>query len=209
MNYQPQERPPFVMFELRAVEDREASVKAGHLICKDVAFALITPMGSKDQVEAVASEWLDMLKKEVAGGRFSQQWLANFEAAFKAWEDGNDLPANGVAIRNWPPATPAEVKMLQDLKILTVEDLANSNEAALSAIGIGGRQLRERARAWLQIAAAGAPAEELSALRQQVAEAQAQNENLLAQMQTMRAELDKVSQGAAPQPTTKAPTQKL
>ena len=37
-----QARPPYVQFELRAVEDRNASLEAGHYIAKDVAFDRFT-----------------------------------------------------------------------------------------------------------------------------------------------------------------------
>lgn len=200
MQFQTQERPPYVIFELRAVEDREASLKAGHPVYKDIPFALVTPMGSKDQIEAVAEDWLAMLKEEVRSGRFPQQWLEGFQSAFKAWQEGEEVPANGTAIRNWPPATPAEVKMLQDLKILTVEDLANANESLLSTIGIGGRQLRERARAWLTVAAAGAPAEELAALKKQLEEKDARLEELAAQVKALSSD-----KGKAEGPTNAKP----
>ena len=42
-----QARPPYVQFEMRAVEDRQASIDAGHYVAKDVAYAIITPAGSR------------------------------------------------------------------------------------------------------------------------------------------------------------------
>lgn len=192
MQFQTQERPPFVIFELRAVEDRQASIKAGHAVYSDVPFALVTPMGSKDQVEFIAEDWLKMLSDEVRNGRFPRTWLEGFKASFKGWQEGVEVPPNGTAIRNWPPATPAEVKMLQDLKILTVEDLANANESLLTAIGIGGRQLRERARAWLTVAAAGAPAEELSAMREELSAKDARIQELSAQVKELSEAMEKL-----------------
>lgn len=200
MQFQTQERPPFVIFELRAVEDRQASIKAGHAVYTDVPFALVTPMGSKDQVEFVAEDWLKMLADEVRNGRFPQTWLEGFKLSFKGWQEGVEVPPNGTAIRNWPPATPAEVKMLQDLKILTVEDLANANESLLTAIGIGGRQLRERARAWLTVAAAGAPAEELSAMKKELEEKDARIKELTDQVTKLKAQ-SKQSESSASKPS--------
>ena len=47
-------RPPFVMFETRALPDRAATEKAGIMQYKNVNFALITPAGSRDVVEKIA-----------------------------------------------------------------------------------------------------------------------------------------------------------
>lgn len=63
-------RPPYVMFETRAVEDRAASLEKGHYVTRDVDYAIITPMGSKDRTERVIKEWFDQLQQQVAEGRF-------------------------------------------------------------------------------------------------------------------------------------------
>ena len=50
-----QDRPPFVNFEVRAEEDRTASIEQGHYVAVDVDYALITPAGSRDCVERKVS----------------------------------------------------------------------------------------------------------------------------------------------------------
>ena len=127
-------RPPYVTFELRAVEDREASIAAGHFVAKDVAYAIITPQGSKDRIERVAAEWFSQLEQQSREDRFPSEWLRAFKAAFKDWQEGHEPAVNGTDVRNWPAASPAQVKALLDVKVRTVEDLAAANEETIGRL---------------------------------------------------------------------------
>lgn len=143
------ERPPYVVFEVQAVEDRNASIAAGHYVSKDVVFAVITPQGSKDRLPRVATEWLEMLKAQVQEGRFPDEWYRAFQRAHDAYLQGQELPENGTAVKNWPGASPAQVQTLLNFGLRTVEDLAAANEEALSRLGMGGRALKQKAVEWL------------------------------------------------------------
>lgn len=159
-------RPPYVMFETRAVEDRAASLEKGHYVTRDVDYAIITPMGSKDRTERVIKEWFDQLQQQVAEGRFPREWRTEFMAAHAAWKEGRELPLSGTAILTWPVASPTQVKQLLDAKVRTVEDLAQANEETLAMLGMGGRALKDKAVSWLQSAGStGKTTEELTALR--------------------------------------------
>ena len=45
-----QARPPHVVYERRAEEDRTASIEQGRYVSRDVDYAIVTPAGSKDRV---------------------------------------------------------------------------------------------------------------------------------------------------------------
>lgn len=161
-----QARPPFVQFEYRAVEDRTASIEQGCYVSKDVAFAIITPAGSKDRTEKIAEEWLANMRQEVQQERLPQEWFNHYKTLYAAWKEGREAPETGVAIRNWPVASPAQVEMLLNLRIRTVEDLANANEEAISRMGMGGRALKQKAVDWLASAAStGKSVEAAASLR--------------------------------------------
>lgn len=180
------DRPPYVTFEVRAEEDRTKSLEAGHFVAKDVVYALVTPMGSKDRLERVASEWLDKLRQDTAEGRFPQEWLQHFVNAHKAFIEGNEAPLSGTAIANWPPVSPAQVKTLQGLHVRTVEDLAAANEEVLGRIGMGGRALKQRAIDWLASAKdVGKVGEEISAMRVANEDLARRNEELQTQLQEL------------------------
>lgn len=50
-----QARPPHVVYERRAEEDRTAPIEQGRYVSRDVDYAIVTPAGSKDRVERVVT----------------------------------------------------------------------------------------------------------------------------------------------------------
>ena len=163
-------RPPFVMFETRALPDRAATEKAGVMQYKNVNFALITPAGSKDVVEKIADEWFLQIKKQAMEGNYPAEWVPYFELRYAEWKKGNEMPDNGTPLKMWPVATPADIAVLHAAKIFTVEDLAALPESGFQAIGMGARVLREKAQAWLGSGDKGKHAEQITALQVQVRE---------------------------------------
>lgn len=195
-----QERPPFVTFEVRAEEDRQASIDAGHYVTKDVDYALITPAGSKDRVERVASEWFVYLARQVDEGRFPAAWLDAFKSKYEAWKKGQEVPVSGTSVRQWNVLSPSQCKNLLDLHILTIEDLAAANEESLARLGMGGRDLQRRAREWLAASGdVGKVSERASALA-------AENEALKSRVAAMEAQIAQIAaaQTAPGRPTARA-----
>ena len=93
------ERPPYVAFETRPVENRTKSLAAenGLPVYDDVPFAIITPPGSKDQIERVAADWFAEKAAQVRAGRWPSEWHQAFKGAFDAWQQ--DLEAVGLPPR--------------------------------------------------------------------------------------------------------------
>lgn len=183
-------RPPFVTFEMKAEEDRAASIEAGYYKTKDVAYALITPQGSKDRIEREVTSWLAGMRQSVQEGRFPQEWLRNFEENYKAWKEGRELPLNGTPLLTWPVASPSQVKAVIDMGIRTVEDLASANEEAIMRIGMGGRALKDKAVSWLKAASStGKVTEELAALKAELADERAAKRALELQLKELAAQV--------------------
>lgn len=145
-----QARIPYVTFDKVAVEDRTASIEAGHYVGKDVVHAFITPAGSKDRVERVAEDWLKQLNQEVIEGRFPEEWLVAIRRKYDAYLKGEEVPESGTSIKEWPPASKAQVATLNAVGIFTVEDLAGANEETMGRLGMGGRNLVQQAKNWLE-----------------------------------------------------------
>lgn len=172
-------RPPYVQFEFRPVEDRAASQEAGHYVAKDVAFAIVTPAGSRDRHEKIAEEWLTNMAEQVQQERLPAEWLAHYRALYKAWKEGREVPESGTSIRNWPVASPAQIETLLNLRIRTVEDLAACNEEAIARMGMGGRALKQKAVDWLASASGnGKDVEAITALRAEFESLKLTNERL-------------------------------
>ncbi len=186
------ERPPYVQFELRPVEDRVATLANGHYSTKDVAFAIITPAGGKDTVERIADEWLAMLKKESMADppRFPPAWYQSFQAGYDAWKLGQSIPDNGTPIRTWAVLSPSQIISVLNANIRTVEDLAAANDEALGRIGLGGQELKRRAVDWLtQAAGPGKIAMKLEELIAKVNAQEAQIKGLSDTNEKLRMEL--------------------
>lgn len=161
-----EERPPYVVFETRAQEDRQASIDAGHMVYKNVDYAIITPMGSKDRIERVVSEWLAHIAKESQQQRFDPRWLEGYKSNYKLWKDGQDIPVDGTPLKEWPGLSPAQLKNFNNINVRSVEDVASANEETLARMGHGARDLKKRAAAWLKSAeSVGKVAEQFSQLK--------------------------------------------
>lgn len=188
------ERPPYVRFERRAQEDRAASIEAGHYVSRDIDFALITPMGSKDCIHRICSEWFENLTQQCQEGRFKIEWLGAFKASYAAWKEGKELPVSGTPILLWPAISPAQQEAILGARIRTVEDLAIANEEALHRIGMGGRALKDRAIQWL------ASAKDTGKLAERMAALETANATLLADNKLLVAQLEKLLPKQSPKP---------
>lgn len=191
-------RPPYVRFEDRAVEDRTASIEKGHLVHKSVHFAIITPPGSRDQIEKEASQWLEDTARAVKDGRFPETWLMHFQRQYEAFKEGLELPEDGTPIRTWGAINRATAENILAANIRTVEDLAEANDQALSMIGIGAQTLKQRAKAYLQtIEKNGKPAEKIAALEIQVASLQKSIEDRDTRISELEAQVQLLSKETA------------
>ncbi len=160
-------RPPYVSFETRAVEDRNASIEAGHFVTKDIDFISIVPHGSEGRT-VIEQEYVEWLKKirPLAGqdyrasgagsdtplmgeARFPMAWLTAIENGYKHWKEGKEIPVEGTSLLNWPVMSPAMAKNCIALHIRTVEELADASDEAISRIGLSGVTLQHRAKDWV------------------------------------------------------------
>lgn len=159
-------KPPYVQFETRSVEDREATLKAGHYVGTDVIFAIVTPAGTRDRIEREATDWLANIEEGVKQERIPSFWLDAYRRRLEDYKNSRETPEEGTSIIDWPSASPSQIKTLIDINVRTIEELAAANEETVQRIGMGGRALKEKARAWLDASKDnGQVAEEIAQLR--------------------------------------------
>lgn len=187
------ERPAYVRFEKRAVEDRSALGAVGQVVCKDMDIVCITPPGSKDCIEREVAGWLDNLRVSVKDGRISQDLASRYERAYEFWKRGEEIPINGTAIKGWPVMSPSQQKLcIEAANIRTVEDLAVANGEAIARLGIGGYEMKQKAEAWLKAASSiGAVVQENVALRIKVTTLETQITALEARNAALAAQIPK------------------
>jgi hypothetical protein len=130
---------------------------------------------------------------EPVGDEHRARWPKEYEA-FKA---GREAPVEGTPLKEWPVSamTAARAEELAFFNIKTVEQLAALNDAQLANLGMGARELRERAKLWLSVARSdAAPLERL----------QAENERLASENERLTRELIDANRRANAKETTHA-----
>lgn len=155
-------RPPYIEFERRLVEDRQKSLEQGIYVAKEVDFIIIVPAGSegKTRSEQVYSEWLAKIRPQtgaiggvdghyMAASRFPADWVQKIENQYRLWKQGEEMEVEGTPLRNWPVISPGQLKMCTELHILSVEMLASAADDTIERLGMGGFNLRQRARDWV------------------------------------------------------------
>ena len=188
-------RPPYIQFGYEDLEDRAASIENGRYCTKPVAMVYITPPGSKDQIPRVATEWFAQIEDAASrrvDNAYPFDWIQGFKNQFAAWNNQEELPPDGTAIKTWPVLSPAERTTILQANVRTVEDLAAANEATLTLIGMGARALKQKAIDWLASANdIGKVAQELSALRAENEQTKALLADALDTIKSLKAELPK------------------
>lgn len=128
-------------FRMHPVIDGQASKEAGRTIKRDVPYVKIIQPG-----ESRLSIY-DQPATDVDAQRFPRQW-----AAFKA---GQSQELKGTMLAELFPESPAIVENLRAVAIRTVEQLAALPDTGLQNIGMGARQWKEKAQAFLDRAEQG------------------------------------------------------
>lgn len=167
-----EERPAYVQFETRAVENKQETLKQGHYVGRDVDFVLVTLPGGRDIYESKVDPWFDNKERQARNGRVDPAHLDYYHRAYKAWKEGQEIPVDGTPVKGWGLVSPMQEKTILMAGIKTIEDLAASNDEALRRLGMGGRDLVNKAKSWLSsVSDHGKVAMENAALKKE-------NENL-------------------------------
>lgn len=171
-----------VEFFNEAVQQAAESAAAGRPIFKDVPFIRIRFPGdpTRETTRPVRFEPAKSHPYPPDNVRFARQWMA-FQAK-------QEQPLEGTPLEQWPPLSRAQVLELKAVHVHTVEHLAGVPDSSLHNLGMGGRDLRARAQAWLKDATAGAAAGALAVEN-------AELKDRLAQLEAQMAEL---ASGQAP-----------
>jgi hypothetical protein len=134
-------------FFIEAVEDELASSQSGRRIFRD-----------EERVEIImpGNPYTRPVQRVTNAHR--QQWPKEYEA-FKA---GQELAPEGTPLEEWPRLKRGQVLELKALGFKTIEQVALMGDQAIQQVGMGGRQLCELARAFLDDAARSAEVERLA-----------------------------------------------
>lgn len=157
-----------VQFFIEPVENPAKTRSEGRPIFDDREFIRIAfPGDNKRELVAPANEM-----HYVAHERRQMTYAERFAKAYEAFRAGEESFVSGTPLVHVPFLTRSKVAELKALKISSVEQLAGLPDASIKKIGMGGRDLVDQAKAYLDVSKGTA----------QVAELQRQIEELKAGM---------------------------
>lgn len=173
-----------VKFYKRAVEIQDESAAQGRPIFKEFDFIRILVPG--DNLTEI-----DTYVNEGHKTRFPQAW-ANYMNKI-----GTDENFVGTPINEWPLVSLSQSEELKGLKFHTVESIANASDQQLQRIGMvagmSPHNFRDKAKAFLNLAADSAEIDqrnaELAQLKEENAKIKAETDAKLAEMQEQMANI--------------------
>ena len=144
------DRPAYVTFERRPVENKRETLAQGRWVGQDVDFVLVTPAYSKDVYPQKVQNFFENEEKNVRNGRTPVAHLDFWKESYKRFKLGQEMPLNGTTIHDLTVLSASQRKMLVSVNILTIEDLAACNDEGRRRIGMGAMDMTNKAKAWLQ-----------------------------------------------------------
>jgi hypothetical protein len=137
----------FVQFYMESLKDEEQSAEKGRPIYIDREFIKIIPVGDKNTVvcRPVRKTWEGDVPPD--NERWPQQYAAFTNQQTQVTE--------GTPLEQWPPLSKSQVMTLKSVNVHTVEQLSVVSDTNLQNLGMGARDLRDKALAYLKDADSG------------------------------------------------------
>lgn len=122
-------------------ENKARSAEEGRYACDEVEMVEIVHPGDNK------TAFVDYVKPE---------YIERFRDQYEAFKRGEVRAASGTPLEHWPILNTARVAELKAIGILSVDELAAVSDHTLTKMGMGARDLREQARAFISAAKGGA-----------------------------------------------------
>lgn len=139
-------------FYMHPVQNKALSEKEDRPIFEDKEMVEIRIPGDKHiswvgpvtEAQKIEGQWIDSRQR--------------FPEAYAAFKRGEQVAMVGTPLEQWPNPrlTAARVAELKALNIFSVEDLASVSDSNLAKMGMGGREMRQSARDYIEKAKASA-----------------------------------------------------
>jgi hypothetical protein len=136
-SFGPGEERIYPRFYVDSVTDQVATEREGRLICRD-----------EERVELIIPGNPHTKPVFRVSQEHTQRWPKEYEA-FKA---GMTISAEGTPLEEWPRLKRGQVLEMKHLGFRTVEDIAKMGDLEVQRIGMGGMELRNLARAFIDTA---------------------------------------------------------
>jgi hypothetical protein len=143
------------MFKVHTTIDKKATAENGRPMYKDMEVVEIRMAANRQTVGVFPAhevwKWVDG-----PNGREPQTYAMRFEDQYKRFKSNSAQAMSGTPIEELPFLTQAKRYELKALNVYTAEALAALDGKPLANIGMGGRELKDQAQAYLDKAAGNA-----------------------------------------------------
>jgi hypothetical protein len=161
--------------------------KEGVPIFRDVEYVTVRQPGNVDSIIYELDKWLNsVIPSELNSGRLHPDIAEYYRRQAKRFREGQEIPVEGTPIKTWPVLTPAQAETVLGIHIRTVEELANLADDGVRRLGMGGIDLKNKAKAWL------AAASDKGKLTHEMAALQKKSEFQESTIATLQAQLDEL-----------------
>lgn len=141
----------------------------------------ITEVVEKEYKHRVKSTpWLDKLRERLHHGLISKHYHDYCLDAYKRWKNNQEAPVDGIPVTGWNQISMAMQKNLMEMGINSIEKVAEMSEDAIAALGMGSREAKRLAQAYIATTDKGAASAEMAKLTQE-------NQRMETEMSALRA----------------------
>lgn len=166
------------IFKIHSVQNDAKSKEKGRPVFDDMEVVEIRMAGNKQTVGVFPAheiwKWVD----EVDGTRTPTTYAMRWPELYRKFKEGAVQMQSGTPLEEAPFLSQGKRLELKALNIHTVDALAALDGSPLKVLGVGGRELKNQAKAYLEKAEGSAVETRLAAenetLRQQIADLQEQ-----------------------------------
>lgn len=177
-----------VEFFTDAVENKAKTKTQGRPIFEDREFVRIKFPGDKQRVHVAPAD--EGYRRDPS----TNEWVTyaqEYPKHYQAFKDNVEYHGEGTPLAEVPFLTDSKRKELRALNIYTAETLAGLDGAQLEKLGMGGRELKNQASAWLDKASGSADITRLAA----------ENAGLTEQLAQLQEQVNALAGGTTPTPT--------
>lgn len=172
------------VFKVHSILDEGKTKDAGRPIYKDIEVCEIRMAGNRNTVGVFPAHDIWKWMETDGFNREPVTYAMRFPKQYEAFKSQRSQSQEGTPIEELPFLTQGKRLELKALNIHTAEALAGLDGQPLKNLGMGGRELKNQAQAYLDAAAGSADVSKLAS----------ENELLRQQIEDMRRDIDTLNQ---------------
>jgi len=160
-----------VTFRADKIKNEAKSKEAGRPIFDDIELCEIRAAGDRNTVKVFPAHAFHRWNVTPEGEQEPETYAQRWRDQYRRFKERRDQVQEGTPLSELPFLTEAKRAELKALSIYTAETLAALDGQNLKTLGVGGRELKNQAQAYIDNASGSA---EVTRMASQIAELQAQ-----------------------------------